>query len=245
MSDSKGFMILLVMDDNDDDTLRRPNVHEPIIRVPIILLKTKSTPTDAYADYFANFHFTVPEGAQQQHHYQQKQQGSPAVDNTLHSPEAARTAGKDISLEDDSDSRLQKGEQDHQVTFKPLNVPVLEHSYHAENIRKVEELLQEDAFDSYDEVVDGDADDANGRVDSQGRTGRAGERYGGIIFTSQRAVEGFVDALARVVVGHHLLLLCSISFLDRDIACCSFNPLFCFRQPPLYLTPHHGFAISS
>ncbi len=186
----------MAMDDNDDDSPGRPDGLDTIIRVPIILLKTKSTPTDAYADYFANFHFTVPEGSHQQ------QEGAPA-------PVAAE---KDISLEDDADSRLQKiEEQGHQVTFKPLNVPVLEHSYHAENIRKVEELLREDAFEGHDEAVDGDDDDANGGGVSQEPMAATRKRYGGIIFTSQRAVEGFVDALARVVVGHHSFL-CSIPF---------------------------------
>lgn len=85
---------------------------------PILLLKTQSTPTDAYAEYFSERDYT------------------------------------------------------------PIFIPVLEHDFHAENLSSIKHL-----FDS----------GALGPDSSSSR-----RKYGGIIFTSQRAVEGFAKVVYEV-----------------------------------------------
>lgn len=84
---------------------------------PILLLKTQSTPTDAYAEYFSAQNYT------------------------------------------------------------PIFIPVLEHDFHAENLQSIKSLFDTRAL----------GPDPSRR------------KYGGIIFTSQRAVEGF----ASIVGGIH------------------------------------------
>jgi uroporphyrinogen-III synthase len=54
--------------------------------------------------------------------------------------------------------------------YNPTFVPVLEHRFHQENLTKVATLFNTGAFP---------------------------QKYGGLIFTSQRAVEGFADLLSR------------------------------------------------
>ncbi|KAI9869625.1 MAG: hypothetical protein M1830_005275, partial [Pleopsidium flavum] len=94
-------------------------------KIPVLLLKTKSTPHDGYDEYFgASEHFT------------------------------------------------------------PQFVPVLQHSYNGENLQKLKTLLTsgriyEDGNESYGVLQDGDS------------------RYGGIIFTSQRAVEAFTQVVVQ------------------------------------------------
>ena len=56
------------------------------------------------------------------------------------------------------------------VKFRPIFVPVLEHMPNAENLQRLEGLL---------------------------RDGQLKERYGGMIFTSQRAVEGWRGVVER------------------------------------------------
>ena len=58
-----------------------------------------------------------------------------------------------------------------QVKFKPIFIPVLEHTPNEENLGNLEELL---------------------------RSGKFKEKYGGMIFTSQRAVEGWRGVVERV-----------------------------------------------
>lgn len=76
--------------------------------VPVLLLKTKSTPHDRYDELFST------------------------------------TIGK--------------------FTYKPIFVPVLEHKFNKENLSKVKDLFA---------------------------SGALKKTYGGLVFTSQRAVEGF------------------------------------------------------
>ena len=83
--------------------------------LPVLLLKTKSTPTDAYAEYLA-----------------------------AHG-------------------------------FQPIFVPVLDHKPIVANVEHVRVLLKEHSF---------------GRGDSA--------KYGGLIFTSQRAVEGFAQVVSEI-----------------------------------------------
>lgn len=60
------------------------------------------------------------------------------------------------------------------MEFKPIFVPVLEHTPNSENLARLEEML---------------------------RSGQLKEKYGGMIFTSQRAVEGCRGVVERVEVG--------------------------------------------
>lgn len=87
-------------------------------KVPVLLLKTKSAPTDAYEE-------------------------------TLRS------------------ASFPRGE------FDPRFVPVLRHVFDAAGTQRLKSLLEARQIDS-----------------------RAGSRYGGIVFTSQRAVEAFSQALS-------------------------------------------------
>ncbi|KAI0414562.1 uroporphyrinogen-III synthase [Xylaria grammica] len=89
-----------------------PNPSPDRPKVPVLLLKTKSSPTDAYEDLFSTPH-------------------------------------------DD-------------FCFEPTFVPVLQHCFQEEGLKGVRELLQ-------GKKINGDVDSA----------------YGGLIFTSQRAVEAF------------------------------------------------------
>lgn len=119
--------------------------------IPIILLKTKSTPTDTYADYFSQFRIVRPDN--------------------------------------NSSSSSSNGD----ITFDPINLAVLEHTFNEENIREVESLLVNGAFDDVHEEEAKEDDD-----DRTGEERRPRRHYGGIIFTSQRAVEAFVDIVQRV-----------------------------------------------
>jgi uroporphyrinogen-III synthase len=106
----------------------------PTTKVPIILLKTKSTPTDGYEEYFRSAQ--TPDGA----------------------------------------------------GFEPVFVPVLEHRYNRENLGEVVRLVRDGCF--------------------AGKEGEGPNRYGGLIFTSQRAVEGFAGAIeAERGAGKCILLI--------------------------------------
>lgn len=97
---------------------------------PILLLKTKSSPNDAYDDYFSA------------------------------------------------------------TKYAPIFVPVLEHRFHSSNLTNVRELFASGAFNP----VTDDADTQKLRNESDGGGGPS-KRYGGMIFTSQRAVEGFAKMI--------------------------------------------------
>jgi uroporphyrinogen-III synthase len=60
------------------------------------------------------------------------------------------------------------------IRFKPIFIPVLEHTPNTENLRPIDALL---------------------------RSGKLKDEYGGIIFTSQRAVEGWRDVVNKVESG--------------------------------------------
>lgn len=100
----------------------------PRRKIPILLLKTKSQPHDAYEEYFSS-----------------------AIDN-------ANQTSYDLG-------------NANQTSYDPEFVPVLEHRPHAENLGVLEELL---------------------------RKGTLRQKYGGMIFTSQRAVEGWAGVVKRV-----------------------------------------------
>ena len=91
--------------------------------IPVLLLKTKSTPNDNYEEYFSR-----------------------------------------------------------DGHFAPQFVPVLEHTFHAANLQKLRRLLSDASHGSDD-----------GTYLRDGET-----RYGGLIFTSQRAVEAFARVVTEV-----------------------------------------------
>ncbi|KIW28184.1 uncharacterized protein PV07_07866 [Cladophialophora immunda] len=101
--------------------------------IPVLLLKTRSQPHDAYEEYFA-----------------------------------ASCSATIITT-----TTAQSTDPPHPV-FVPEFVPVLDHRANTENLGVLEELL---------------------------KRGRLSERYGGMIFTSQRAVEAWADVVKRVERG--------------------------------------------
>ncbi|PYI30264.1 tetrapyrrole biosynthesis, uroporphyrinogen III synthase [Aspergillus indologenus CBS 114.80] len=60
--------------------------------------------------------------------------------------------------------------------YRPAFIPVLEHHFHTPNLQRVHDLLVSGGFSA----------------------GHPAQQYGGIIFTSQRAVEGFAQVLAGI-----------------------------------------------
>ncbi len=100
--------------------------------IPVLLLKTKSSPTDAYEELFA-----------------------------------ASTTRTATSHGDDQDTG-----------FEPVFVPVLEHRFDNDGVARLRDLLAQRLI-------------ANNRA-----ADGADRRYGGLIFTSQRAVEAFAKIVA-------------------------------------------------
>lgn len=75
-------------------------------------------------------------------------------------------------------------DQGGQQQYEPTFIPVLEHIYHNDNLRIVRDLF-----------LSGSLDDDNGEEGSKSGS----RKYGGLIFTSQRAVEGFARLLEEEV----------------------------------------------
>jgi uroporphyrinogen-III synthase len=98
----------------------------PPSSIPVLLLKTRSQPHDAYEEYFTNL--------------------------------GANTSGGDVH-------------SSAAISFIPDFVPVLEHRPNTENLGHLETLLKSGGF---------------------------AEHYGGMIFTSQRAVEAWADVVRNV-----------------------------------------------
>lgn len=111
-------------------------------KVPVLLLKTKSTPGDAYEDIFS--------------------------------------------------------QPQHELTFDPSFVPVLEHTFDKQGLASVGSVLESRQIGSH-----------------------PGACYGGLIFTSQRAVEAFAK-LVQDGQGEIYPALDSIPFHTRD-----FSPISC------------------
>lgn len=98
-------------------------------QIPILLLKTKSSPHDGYEDYFSTNGYT------------------------------------------------------------PTFIPVLEHRFHKENLATVREFFASGAFN---------ADTTTSTITSHHENNEgsgSGKKYGGMIFTSQRAVEAFAEMI--------------------------------------------------
>lgn len=62
------------------------------------------------------------------------------------------------------------------VKFEPVFVPVLEHKFKEKGMRVMRNLIRHDRFGTHD-----------------------GAKYGGLIFTSQRAVEAFTKVITDIV----------------------------------------------
>ncbi|KAI9791487.1 MAG: hypothetical protein M1816_003831 [Peltula sp. TS41687] len=164
MSSSSSSSIIIAddaeaIDENPTRTPTNPNPSPNPTLIPILLLKTASTPSDAYADYFSQLRLPRP-----------------------------------------------NSNGDENITFEPvINLPVLEHTFHEENIHAVEQLLLDGAFCSPSWTSPEDEDEYATTIttvasrESSGRRRRK-QYYGGIIFTSQRAVEAFVEVVRRVAV---------------------------------------------
>ncbi|CAK3904033.1 uroporphyrinogen-iii synthase like [Lecanosticta acicola] len=107
-------------------------------QIPVYLLKTKSTPTDTYEEYFAS---------------------------------------------------LQNGK------YKPIFLPVLEHQFRDDTLRTLRRSAERFAFAGGSEATA-----------RQKATHNPAKRYGGIIFTSQRAVEAFGSVVAKLEPGKREML---------------------------------------
>ena len=70
--------------------------------------------------------------------------------------------------------------------YTPTFVPVLEHRFHKPNLAKVRDLFNTGAFGTQNH-------DANPNPNPNGNPNP--KKYGGLIFTSQRAVEGFAQMI--------------------------------------------------
>lgn len=70
--------------------------------------------------------------------------------------------------------------------YTPSFIPVLEHRFHTENLASVRELFASGAFNT-----DSTSTTTHGPKESNGSE----KKYGGMIFTSQRAVEAFAEMI--------------------------------------------------
>ncbi|KIY02946.1 uncharacterized protein Z520_01411 [Fonsecaea multimorphosa CBS 102226] len=109
------------------------------LTIPVLLLKTRSQPHDAYEEFFGP--------------------SSPFC-------RSGRGSASGATTENNADSAS--------PVFLPEFVPVLDHRANTQNLGALEELL---------------------------KSGRLSEQYGGMIFTSQRAVEAWADVVKRVEGG--------------------------------------------
>jgi uroporphyrinogen-III synthase len=121
---------------------------------PIFLLKTKSTPTDGYDEYFRN---------------------NTSIPNTISNNGSSSSSGGSGFTGGDG--------------YEPIFVPVLEHRFNETNLRVLKEYF-----------LPTDSEGGRTFLNDGGRNGQR-RKYGGIIFTSQRAVEGFAKLLVDEVGG--------------------------------------------
>lgn len=100
--------------------------------------------------------------------------------------------------------------------YTPSFIPVLEHRFHTENLATVRELFESSAFNTdTTSITNIDNDNGNGTQE----TGARSKKYGGMIFTSQRAVEAFAKMIEdngrMFCIQHTLLQLLLLLFLPR------------------------------
>jgi uroporphyrinogen-III synthase len=94
------------------------------------------------------------------------------------STNSTRKSGSSESRSDgDADGYADDGGGMQQLRYHPVFIPVLEHRFHRENLTAVKGILLSGGF--------------NFGIEQQADEKSQGQRYGGLIFTSQRAVEAF------------------------------------------------------
>lgn len=76
--------------------------------------------------------------------------------------------------------------------YTPVFVPVLEHRFHTSNLDEVRELFASGAF----------SDETSSAKDTR-ENAHARKRYGGMVFTSQRAVEAFTNMIEEKGRTYH------------------------------------------
>lgn len=72
--------------------------------------------------------------------------------------------------------------------YNPSFIPVLEHRFNSKNLAQVRDLFASGAFE---------LNDANANANTQNGSEAQSKKYGGMIFTSQRAVEGFAEMIEQ------------------------------------------------
>lgn len=108
--------------------------------------------------------------------------------------------------------------------YVPSFIPVLEHRFHAENLARVRDLFAAGAFEPNAETAD---TTETAKADTSLADTVSGRRYGGMIFTSQRAVEAFGSMLEGGGAGMFSPLLSSP--LPRHRYCCQLSlPVYNF-----------------
>lgn len=127
--------------------------------LPVLLLKTPSTPRDMYDEYFHKTTFAV--------------RSRPATNKSI----AGTNAGASDESYDASYEHLQ---------YTPMFVPVLSHRFHEENLQLVKSFFMPVATQDHSSF-------------SNAFSGQT-KKYGGFIFTSQRAVE----ALGHLLENGHM-----------------------------------------
>lgn len=79
--------------------------------------------------------------------------------------------------------------------YTPQFIPVLEHRFHTKNLATVRQLFASGAFNTYTTpITNNDNDNDNDAQEVNGSNARS-KKYGGMIFTSQRAVEAFAKMI--------------------------------------------------
>ncbi|GLI75871.1 uroporphyrinogen-III synthase [Penicillium ochrochloron] len=75
--------------------------------------------------------------------------------------------------------------------YKPTFIPVLEHRFHTENLATVREFFASGAFNAETTTTTSTTTHHHGNNEDSG----CDKKYGGMIFTSQRAVEAFAEMI--------------------------------------------------
>ena len=100
------------------------------------------------------------------------------------------------------------------VRFEPIFVPVLEHKFKDKGVRVMRNLIRHDRFGTHE-----------------------GAKYGGLIFTSQRAVEAFSKSVAEAVEAGHGAKDAIDQSLGQEMSDCPFaddGTLPHIQQVPVY-----------
>ncbi|KAI9839750.1 MAG: hypothetical protein M1837_002038 [Sclerophora amabilis] len=140
-------------------------VHIEAIETPILFLKNPSNPIDPYETYFRD----------------------PAL-------QVDRTGSKEERDEEDAGQRgIGEEKKQRSLRFSPEFLPVQEFRFHAENLERVRSLILEGSLRGPPDSTSSTAPEpAPSDIDNNLRSS---PRYGGLIFTSPRAVSAFISIL--------------------------------------------------